>query len=66
LPRAFGLAVDLAAIFVYVAARNMVFGFTLLTRCRLWAATQVISQNSDCCRWRDGRAGVQQKARKEL
>jgi hypothetical protein len=56
------LTVDLASIFVYVAARNMVFGLTLLTRCRLWAATQVISQNSDCCRQRDERAGVQQKA----
>jgi hypothetical protein len=56
------LTVDLAVIFVYVAARNMVFGFTLLTRSRLWAATQVISQNLDCCRHRDTRAGVQQKA----
>ena len=38
------VTVDLAAFFVYLAARNMVFGFTVLTRCRLWAATQVISQ----------------------
>jgi hypothetical protein len=56
------VTVDLAAFFVYLAARNMVFGFTVLTRCRLWAATQVISQNSDCCRRRDVREGVQQKA----
>jgi hypothetical protein len=38
------LGVDVAAISVYAAARNLVFGLILLKRCRLWAATQVISQ----------------------
>jgi hypothetical protein len=37
-------AVDLASDSVYVAARNLGFGFILLTRCQFWAATQVISQ----------------------
>jgi hypothetical protein len=64
--RELGLGVDLAAKSVYAAARNLVFGLILLTRCRLWAATQVNPQNSECCRQRDARAGVQQEARKEL
>jgi len=55
------LAVDLAAKSVYVAARNLVFGLILLTRSRLWAAAQVTSQNSDCCRQRDARAGDQRE-----
>jgi hypothetical protein len=38
------MAVDLTANSVYAAARNMVLGLILLTRCRLWAAIQVISQ----------------------
>jgi hypothetical protein len=38
------MTVDLIAKSVYAAARNMVFGLILLTRCRLWAAVQVISQ----------------------
>jgi hypothetical protein len=38
------MAVDLASDSVYVAARNLGFGFILLTRCQFWAATQVISQ----------------------
>jgi hypothetical protein len=41
---AYRLGVDLAAISVYVAARNLVFGPILLKRCRFWAATQGISQ----------------------
>ena len=36
--------VDLPSKSVYAAARNMVFGLTLLPRCRIWAAPQVISQ----------------------
>jgi hypothetical protein len=36
--------VDLASKSVYAAARNMVFGLILLTRSRIWAAPQVISQ----------------------
>jgi len=36
-----GLVVDLTAISVYAAARNLVFGLILLTRSRLWAALQV-------------------------
>jgi hypothetical protein len=54
-------AVDLATKSVYVAARNLVFGLILLTRSRLWAAAQVTSQNSDCCRQRDARADVQRE-----
>jgi CspA family cold shock protein len=50
-----GLVVDLTAISVYAAARNLVFGLILLTRSRLWAALQVNSQNSESCRRRDMR-----------
>jgi hypothetical protein len=32
------ILIDRKAKFVYVAARNLVFGLILLTRCRLWAA----------------------------
>jgi CspA family cold shock protein len=54
--------VDLAAISVYAAARNLVFGLILLKRCRLWAATQVISQKLAAlppprsARWRSTRS----------
>jgi len=54
--------VDLAAISVYCASRNMVFGFNLLTRCRLWAATQVISPKLGLLPPAPRGAGVQQKA----
>ena len=57
-----GLTVDLRANSVYVAARNLVFGLTLLTRSRLWAAPQVNPQNLDSCRPCDERAGVQREA----
>jgi cold shock protein len=36
--------VDVAAKFVYVAARNLVFGLILLPRSRFWAAPQVKSK----------------------
>jgi hypothetical protein len=36
------LAVDRIADSVYLARGNLVFGFILLTRSRLWAAPQVI------------------------
>jgi CspA family cold shock protein len=54
--------VDLATKSVYAAARNLVFGLILLTRCRLWAATQVISQklgvlpSTRCARGRSTRS----------
>jgi CspA family cold shock protein len=53
------LNVDLAPKSVYAAARNLVFGFILLTRSRLWAATQVISQKLGVLpptRWARGRS----------
>jgi len=42
-------AVDVAANNVYLARRNLVFGL-IFVRSRLWAALQVIPQNSDSCR----------------
>ena len=55
--------IDLSAKMGLMSARNLVFGFNLLTRSRLWAApTQVISQNSECCRPRDTRADVQRES----
>ena len=37
-------AVDVTPKYVYVAARNLVFGLNLLPRSRFWAAPQVNSQ----------------------
>jgi hypothetical protein len=45
--------VDVNGKYVYLAARNLVFGS--LTRFPFWAALQVISQNLDWCRSRDAR-----------
>jgi CspA family cold shock protein len=44
-------AVDVVRKSVYLAARNLVFGLTCCHAPGFGPATQVISQNSDCCRF---------------
>jgi hypothetical protein len=48
------LHVDVCAQIGLMSPRNLVFGLIFLTRSRLWAAAQLISQNSDGCRHATG------------